>query len=406
MSTDHSSDSSGSEITRKRRRWPWVIASFASLAMAVIAFGYTLAPSLTMSLLNRVAPEHVVSVNEEAAALHASLLVVDMHADATLWNRDLLARDTRGHVDVPRLLEGNIALQGFTAATRIPAQMNIEATPDKWDVQVPLTFFQRWPSESWTSAFSRALYQAQRLHDAAAGSNGKLHVIKTRADLDAYLEKREQEKDITAGWLGLEGLHCLEGKLENLDALYDAGFRMMAPTHFFDNFVGGSAHGLQKYGLTEFGGAIIEKMQEKGILIDLAHASPKVIEDTLALATTPVVVSHTGVRGTCDNNRNLTDEQLRAIAATGGVIGIGFWDTAVCGTSVQAIVDAIMYSVGVVGADHVALGSDWDGATVTPFDAAGVPQLTQGLLDAGMGEGDIRKVMGENTLRVLREVLS
>jgi len=208
-----------------------------------------------------------------------------------------------------------------------------------------------------------------------------------------------------AGLLGLEGAHALEGDVANVDALYDAGFRMLAPTHFFDTEFGGSAHGVRKGGLTEKGRELVRRLEAKRMLLDLAHASHASIDDALAIATRPVVVSHTGVRGTCDNARNLSDAQLRAIAATGGVIGIGFWDTAVCGGDARAIARAIAYAVRVAGAGHVALGSDFDGAVTTPFDASGLALLTDALLREGLSEADVRAVMGENTLALLARTL-
>jgi len=146
-------------------------------------------------------------------------------------------------------------------------------------------------------------------------------------------------------------------------------------------------------------------MERRKILVDLAHASAKTIDDVTAMATRPVVVSHTGVRGTCDNQRNLSDAQLKKIAATGGVIGIGFWDVATCGNDARSIARAIRYTVGVVGVDHVALGSDFDGAVVVPFDVSGLPLLTQALLEQGFSEPDIAKIMGGNVFRLLRETL-
>lgn len=136
--------------------------------------------------------------------------------------------------------------------------------------------------------------------------------------------------------------------------------------------------------------------------LDLAHASKKTIQDVLAMATRPVIVSHTGVKGTCDNNRNLSDEQLRAIARTGGVIGIGYWSTATCGRDAKAIARAIRHAVSVAGIDHVGLGSDYDGAVDAPFDVAGLAELTDALLAAGFEEGEIRKIAGENVLRVFK----
>src|SRR5262249_19901421 len=140
----------------------------------------------------------------------------------------------------------------------------------------------------------------------------------------------------------------------------------------FDNEMAGSMHGANKYGLTDKGKELVKRMQEKKVLIDLAHASPKVIDDVLALATRPVVVSHTGVKGTCNNTRNLSDDQLKAVALNGGIIGIGFWDTAICGRDAGAIVRSVRHAVRVAGIDHVALGSDYDGAVVMPFDATGM----------------------------------
>ena len=141
------------------------------------------------------------------------------------------------------------------------------------------------------------------------------------------------------------------------------------------------------------------------MIVDLAHGSDQVVDDVLAMATRPVVVSHTGVRGTCDNRRNLSDDQLRAIARNGGLVGIGFWQTAVCGTDAAAIARAIRYTADLIGVDHVALGSDFDGATRTPFDASGLVKLTEALLAAGFSREDVAKVMGGNEIRFLMENL-
>jgi microsomal dipeptidase-like Zn-dependent dipeptidase len=379
-------------------------AILAASALAVLLL-YTWAPGRIMTHLNRTLQPGPYAVAPEAAAAHARMHVADLHSDALLWNRDILQRDTRGHTDVPRLLEGNVAVQGFTAATRLPAGLNIEANPDRWDMQVPLSVFQAWPASTWLSAKHRALYQARKLEKAAAASAGVLTLLRTREDLADYLARREGNPAITAGFLGIEGLHCLEADLENVRVMFDAGYRMMAPTHFFDNALGGSAHGMQKMGLTEFGRAVIEAMEQLQIIVDLAHASPRMIDDILAMATRPVFISHTGVRGTCDNNRNLTDAQLQAIAATGGLIGIGFWDVAVCGDDVASIVRAIRHTADLVGVDHVALGSDFDGATHTPFDSSGMALLTEGLLRDGFTEEETGRIMGGNVIRLLSRLL-
>ena len=180
---------------------------------------------------------------------------------------------------------------------------------------------------------------------------------------------------------------------------------MISFAHFFDNAMAGSAHGIEKGGLTDKGRDLLRRMEGKGIIVDLSHGSARQIDDVLAIATKPVVVSHAGVRGTCDNNRNLSDEQLRAIAANGGLVGIGFWETATCGTDATAIANAILYAAGIMGIDHVGLGSDFDGSVKTPFDATGIVQITDALITAGLSPDDIAKVMGGNQIRLLMQNL-
>jgi len=347
------------------------------------------------------APPYLAS--ERAVELHKKLLVADLHADSLLWNRDLLERATRGHVDVPRLIEGNVALQSFTIVSKTPYvwKMNIERNDDSSDNITILAVAQRWPIATWSSLTQRALYQARKLQDTAARSGGKLTLIRTSAELSSYLDRRITEPHITAGFLGIEGAQALDGNLDNIDVLFDAGFRMMSPSHFFDTDMGGSAHGVEKGGLSDKGREMIKRMEARHMIVDVAHASAKTIDEVLALATRPVFVSHSGVKGTCDNQRNLSDEQLKGVARTGGVIGIGYWDTAVCGTDANAIAKAIRYTANLVGVDHVGLGSDFDGAVVEPFDTSGLVQITDALLAEGFSEEEIGKIMGRNVLRVL-----
>jgi microsomal dipeptidase-like Zn-dependent dipeptidase len=337
--------------------------------------------------------------------LHRRLFVADLHADPLLWGRDLRGRAGRGHVDVPRLEEGGVALQVFSVVTKTPRGMNIERNDDRTDQVTLLALAQGWAPKTWTSLKERAVYQARRLFRMAALSRGKLTVLKSRADLSSFTERRRQDRSVVAGLLSLEGAQVLEGKAANVEAMDVAGYRMVGLVHFFDNELGGSAHGVAKGGLTPLGLDVVRRLEDRAMLVDLAHSSPRTFSDVLAVARRPVVVSHTGVKGTCDNVRNLSDEQLRGVAQTGGVVGIGFWETAVCGTDVGAIVRAIRHAVSVAGIDHVGLGSDFDGAITAPFDASGVPLLTEGLLAAGFTEPEIAAVMGGNVERLLRESL-
>lgn len=377
----------------------------AALVLLGLAAFFLIVPKVVDGKYNAVFRDPPYAASDKARDLHRRLIVADLHADSLLWDRDLTARNARGHVDLPRLLEGNVALQAFTIVTKVPRGLNIESNDDRSDLITTLAVAGRWPISTWTSLKERAIYQARSLEALAAGSNGKLVLIKTAADLSSYLERRRSDPNVTAAILGVEGAHALEGDLNNVEVFFNAGVRMMSPSHFFDNDIGGSAHGLGKGGLTEKGREMVRRMQAAHMLLDLAHASPAVISDVLAVSAAPLVVSHTGVKGTCDNTRNLTDEQLKGIAATGGVIGIGYWETAVCGRDARSIARAVRYTADLVGVEHVALGSDFDGAVTTPFDATGLVQITDALIEEGFGEEEIKLIMGGNVVRLLTQSL-
>ncbi|MNF60361.1 Membrane dipeptidase [compost metagenome] len=378
----------------------------ALLLLVVVGLGiFFYLPGFLDREMNTVAAPPPYQASDNAQALHKTLFVADLHDDALLWNRNLLERHDFGHSDLPRLLEGHVGLQVFSTVTKTPRGLNYESNGADSDDITLLVMAQRWPRRTWTSLLERALYQGRKLQEAADGSQGKLIQIRSGKDFADYLTAWEADPVRVAAILATEGLHPLEGKLENVDRLFDAGFRITGLTHFFDNEVGGSAHGLEKGGLTPFGRRVIARLEEKKMLVDLAHASRPLIDDVLGMAQRPVLVSHTGVAGTCPGPRNLSDDHIQRIAATGGVIGIGYWDTAVCDTSVKAIVKAIRYTADKVGVAHVALGSDFDGAVHTPFDTSGLAQLTQGLQDAGFSESDIAAIMGGNVRRLLLETL-
>ncbi|HEY6552172.1 MAG TPA: membrane dipeptidase [Vicinamibacteria bacterium] len=362
-------------------------------------------PGLVERHFNRTQRPPPYATSAGARALLSKLVVADLHADSLLWGRDLLARGHRGHVDVPRLIEGGVAIQAFTVVTQTPRRLNLERNDDRTDNVTLLALAQGWPPKTWTSLLERAAYQARRLHRTAALSGGRLTLLWTAKDLASFLERRRHDPRLTAGFLGLEGAHGLEGQADRVEVLYRAGYRMVGLVHFFDNEVAGSAHGVEKGGLTRLGQETVRRLEALGMLVDLAHASARTIDDVLAMATRPVVVSHTGVRATCDNARNLSDDQLRRIAATGGVIGIGYWDTAVCGQDAAAIARAIAHAVAVVGPEHVALGSDFDGAVSVPFDTTGLAVLVDALLAAGLPEPAIAQVMGGNVVRLLGQSL-
>lgn len=362
-------------------------------------------PRIVDQRINSVAQAGPYTANARATALHPTLFIADLHDDALLWSRDLLKRYDYGHTDLPRLQEGKVSLQVFSTVTKSPKGLNFERNAADTDSLTALVMAQRWPMATWNSLLARALYQSEKLHRAAEGSAGGMQIVRTQAELAALTQGQPPAGGTLMALLATEGLHPLEGKLENVDTLYDAGFRIMGLTHFFDNEVGGSAHGLQKGGLTPFGKQVVAKLQEKSVLVDLAHASPQVINDVLAMTQRPVLVSHTGVQGTCPGPRNLSDRHIKAIAATGGVMGIGYFEGAVCGLDTAAIIKAIRYTADLVGVQHVALGSDFDGAIKAAFDTTGLVLITQGLLEAGFSDAEVAAIMGGNVLRLLQAQL-
>lgn len=384
---------------------------FAGAAGTVAAIGaraggrYLVGRTERRLCVTSVAPPYPAS--DRARSLHADLSVADLHADPLLWGRDLLRRSAQGQVDVPRLIEGNVALQVFAAATKSPRHLNIERNDDRSDDITLVAIASGWPPATWGSLSARARHLAARLQAMADGSGGDLAIIRTATDLRSHLARRARAtgRRGTAGLLAIEGAHALDGDVANVDVLFDAGYRMMSPSHFFDNAFGGSAHGIAKGGLSVPGREMVARMEARGMVVDVAHASAATIDDVLAIATRPVVASHTGVRGTADNARNLSDAHLRGIAATGGVVGIGFWDTATGGDDVAAIARAIAYAVDIAGIEHVGLGSDFDGGVRVPIDATGLVQITDALLDLGFVDGAIARVMGGNAIRLLMETL-
>ncbi|MFZ1367130.1 dipeptidase [Sphingorhabdus sp.] len=388
------------------------------LLLIVGAVGFfTLGPGMIEKSMNKVDGKPLPKVSAEAIALHKTLTIVDLHSDTLMWKRDLTERATRGHVDFERLAEGTVAIQLFSSVTKTPKGQNYDSNGDDTDNITLLTIAQLQPIKTWNSLLERSLFHAEKLKQAALkiqnryqdnGYEPGWNVISTSKDLVWVADHSQNiapHEGIRGALLTIEGLQNLEGKAENLDKLYKAGFRMAGLTHFFDNELAGSMHGLKKGGLTPFGRDIIQRMETKGMIVDIAHCSRQCVTEILAMARRPVVSSHGGVQATCKVNRNLSDEHIRGVAATGGIIGIGYWDAAVCDTSPKAIAAAMKHVRDLVGIQHVALGSDYDGATTVRFDTSKLVQVTQALLDAGFTPDEIRAAMGGNAVRVLRDGL-
>lgn len=381
-----------------------LIVLIVLVVVAAVAF-FAAGPAIIEKSRNKIDPVALPEITAEAAQLHDTLQVVDMHSDTLMWDRDLLKRSDRGHVDLPRLREGNVALQVFSSVTKSPKGQNVDDNDDDTDNITPLAIAQLQPPRTWTSMTERSLYHAQKLQTAVDDSDGELMFVKTKGDLEQLIDERVAGNKVNGAMFSVEGLHNLEGDISNVDRLYDAGMRMAGFAHFFDNDVAGSMHGIERGSLTDFGREVFTTLEQRGVIIDLTHSSHEAVATMLEMATNPVVLSHGGVQGTCDSNRNVTDDEIRGVAATGGVVGIGYFETAVCSLELDAVLDAIDHVVRVGGIQTAALGSDFDGSTTVGWDASQLAALTQGLMDRGYADEDIIAIMGGNTLRVMQQVL-
>lgn len=370
------------------------VASVVGLALAAVFF---VLPQRFDKVNNAVADYEAPASSAQAEALHDTLRVADLHADTLLWARDLRHRQSRGHVDLPRLRDGRVALQVFTAVTKSPSGQNYEQNTSDSDRITLLAMVQRWPAETWESLEARAAHQASRLHEAAR-KDAFFDVVTRRDELQVMLEKNAADPRYLGGILGLEGAHAFEGSLDAIDRLYAAGYRVVGLHHFFDNQLGGSLHGISQEGLTPFGREAVEHMLALGMIIDVAHSSEAVVADVLDMTDAPVIISHTGIKSLCDSPRNISDALMARIAEGGGLIGIGFWNAAVCDATPDGIARTVARAVELFGEDAIALGSDFDGTVTTYFDASDLSLVTAALLRADVSPRVIKKVMGENQI--------
>lgn len=370
--------------------------------LAVIGF-FTFFPAYLDKRTNLIHDSTLPVISDQARTLHAQLFIGDWHSDTLLWKRELNVKHDYGHVDIPRLRQGNVALQMFTTVTKSPDGINYQQnSSDASDNITKLALASLWPTNTWHSLAERALFQGGKALELADNFPLKTSLITSKTELTQFILQRKTSPQLLGMLLGTEGSHALDGDLNNIQRLFDSGFRMMSLQHFFDNKLGGSLHGESGGGLTEFGRAALQKMQALGIMVDVSHSSEQVVRDVLAISNQPLLISHTGFYGHCPSPRNISDDLMQQIAVKGGLIAVGYWDGAVCEVNVKEIAKAIKYGIELVGSKHIALGSDYDGATSVPFDTSELIYLTQALLDIGLNQVQIKQVMGNNMLRYLQ----
>ena len=369
-------------------------------------------------------------VSGRAKTLHFSSLVVDTHDDTTQRfldaGFDIGARNALGSVDIPRMKEGGLGA----------------------------IFFSIWMPSKVTGpeAVKRAIDQIDSVREQVREHPNDLALVTTA---DGIREAHRQGK--IAALMGVEGGHMIASDLGVLRTYAALGARYMTLTHsgnceWADSSTAKAVHN----GLTDFGKAVVREMNRLGMIVDVSHVSDKTFADVLAVSKAPVFASHSSCRAICDAPRNMTDEMIRALAARGGIIQINYhvgflsqefrnaekahpeWDKAIaleiqkrCGdregcqliegdritreyvergdlpkVDWTKIIEHIDHAVKVAGIDHVGLGSDFDGANM-PFgmeDTSKLPKITEALLEKGYSESDVRKILGENTLRVMGEV--
>ncbi|MDP2960570.1 MAG: dipeptidase [candidate division Zixibacteria bacterium] len=371
----------------------------------------------------------VSDISEKARKLHTKALVCDLHSDTVLKLKKgdfiLGEKNSKGHIDIPRLKEGGVDLQVF-AIWVAP-----EFLPD--------------------SAAREALNLIDLFYQQLEKYPDDLELAKNISDF-----KKINKKGRIACVLGLEGGHSIEGDISLLRTFHRLGVKYMTLTWENSNLLASSASdtSTQKGGLTELGKEVIKEMNRLGMIVDGSHLFEQAFWEVMELSNAPVIASHSCVRAICNHYRNLNDEQIKAIAKSGGVIGINFFSGYLDDdfrktsdsiykeiqikkeeikekfkgdekkieeetellysnanfpppTSLSKLVDHIDYIAKLVGPDYVALGSDFDGIPAIPLeikDCSGLPKITQELLKRGYKDKDIKKILGGNFLRVFKKV--
>jgi len=325
--------------------------------------------------------------SSEARALHAAYPAIDLHADTLMWARwtgyqldvrhrpPLLRAAFMGHVDAPRMVEGGVGAQFFGLVSLPVAHRGMARVIDE---------------------------QIDELDRQIGAHPGVLHKVTSAAELEEAARSGR-----SAALLGIEGAHALEGDLDRVAHFARRGVRYLGLVHFSRNEAGCPAYGRGRSegeGLSSWGRELVRACEAHGVVVDLAHLNRRGFLEACAMATRPPIVSHTGLCGAFPHWRNIDDEQIRAVAERGGVVGVIFCPRFLGGSAIADVVRHLKHVIDVAGEDVAALGSDWDGMIVpTPglCDAAHLPQLTDALLAAGYGERVIGKVLRRNVLRVL-----
>ena len=338
----------------------------------------------------------------DSRSFHAGALVIDSHNDT------IVAHLRRGDVGMngvprerPRFPEHGIVdfISGRPApGTAEPVQIDF---PLMKAGGIDAAFF----SVDVTTAHGAHLAYAMDAHgflfEEIAAFGSPVTVVKRADDIE-----RAKREGVPAIILAVENANCTEASLHIVRSLYELGVRSIGLTHHTSSVAAdGCYEAREGAGLTRFGVTLVREMNRLGMLVDLAHVSPAGFYHALEVSTRPVMFTHGNTAAICDHPRNLTDDQLRALARRRGVIGMSFVPSFVSreAPDLGKLLDHIDHAVKVGGVDCVGIGSDFDGGGTLLRDAREMPEITRGLFERGYGEAEVRKILGENTLRVIRE---
>jgi membrane dipeptidase len=370
-------------------------------------------------------------VRDEAEALHREAIVIDTHSDTTPWFQDpewhFDERHDEGHEDLPRMREGGLDAQFWS--------IYMGETPGRG------------------AAIRAAIERIDAVHELVRRHPRDLALATSADDI-----RRAAAEGKIACLMGVEGGHIIEESLPALRTYYRLGVRYMTLTHSFHTSWADSSgtneplppgHG----GLTAFGEEVVREMNRLGMMVDVSHVSDDTFWDVLRVSRAPVIASHSATRAIANHPRNLTDEMLRALAKNGGVVMINFYSGYIDASLVAPLRDVFVsfgpriaeiraqhpdddlarmramrslfhgvelprselsvlldhfdHALEVAGPDHVGIGADWDGVPSMPHgmeDVSHLPALTRGLLERGHSPEVVRKVLGENLLRVMAAV--
>lgn len=351
----------------------------------------------------RKAPESEAVLRARAERVHRGSIVIDTHNDITSFitdeGFDMGARDTSGKIqtDIPRMKEGGLGAEFFS-------------------IYVASSYAKEGGSARRALEMIDGVYEQVRRHPES------LEMAGTVADI-----RRIRRAGKIATLMGIEGGHAIEDSLAALRLFYRLGVRYMTLTHTNTNNWADSAGGIsiagekRHNGLSDFGKEVVREMNRLGMMVDISHIGDKTFWDVIEITQSPVIASHSSARALTNVPRNLSDEMLRAIAKNGGVVMVNFYNGFInteyarpgmpkpTRPAETATMDMLMqhfeHLIKVAGIDHVGIGSDFDGieglAPTGMEDVSKLPNITYELLKRGYSESDVRKVLGENLLRVM-----